>query len=322
MLKNILIYLFILTAAFAFSIVYYAWFSWFLLIVIICIPLVSLAVSLPFMVHTAVNGLKCFCDETAENFQSVNIGVRSGSGKTVICPFMKIKFRAENKFASKRKKVVMKYGGRVGSGVSVSCGELTRHCGCVNISAGYARVYDFTGIFFLPVKLSFSGNILVMPLTERPDLQPDSQSTAVLGFKPKPGGGFSDYYELRPYRSGDSLKSVHWKLSSKLDELIVREPCEAVYRKLVVKPEITDKPEVNDYILARFLYVCLKLCESEVEFYALDCCSGAVMKIKNKGDVSRFLAALYNKSLSIAEISLDGAVLYNILSHSEEVSEL
>ncbi|MGN1111968.1 MAG: DUF58 domain-containing protein [Acutalibacteraceae bacterium] len=321
MLKNILIYLFILAAVFVFSVVYYAWFSWFLLIAVICIPLVSLAVSLPFMVHTAVNGLKCFCDETAENFQSVNIGVRSKGKKAVICPYLKVKFKTENEFAARRKTVVMKYGGRVGSGVSVSCTDLTKHCGCVNISARYARVYDFTGIFFLPVKLNFSESILVMPLAERPELQPDSQSTAVLGFKPKPGGGFSDYYELRPYRSGDSLKSVHWKLSSKLDELIVKEPSEAVYRKLVVKPEITDKPDENDYILARFLYASLKLCESGAEFYALDCRSGAVMKIKGESDVSRFLAALYNKSLSIAETSLDGAVFYNILPHGEEVSE-
>ncbi|EKC62908.1 protein (some members containing a von Willebrand factor type A (vWA) domain), partial [human gut metagenome] len=35
-------------------------------------------------------------------------------------------------------------------------------------------------------------------------------------------------YELREYRDGDTLKQVHWKLSAKLDRLMVREPLTAL----------------------------------------------------------------------------------------------
>ena len=42
--------------------------------------------------------------------------------------------------------------------------------------------------------------------------------------KPKYGGGFAEDHDLRPYRPGDTANSIHWKLSSKLDEPIVREP--------------------------------------------------------------------------------------------------
>lgn len=37
-------------------------------------------------------------------------------------------------------------------------------------------------------------------------------------------------YDLRPYRVGDSLKKIHWKLTAKVDELIVREPLGMTYR--------------------------------------------------------------------------------------------
>ena len=37
-------------------------------------------------------------------------------------------------------------------------------------------------------------------------------------------------YDLRPYRVGDSLKQIHWKLTAKVDELTVREPLGTTYR--------------------------------------------------------------------------------------------
>ena len=40
--------------------------------------------------------------------------------------------------------------------------------------------------------------------------------------------GPGEDYDLREYRPGDPLRSVHWKLSSKWDQLIVKERAEAV----------------------------------------------------------------------------------------------
>lgn len=130
----------------------------------------------------------------------------------------------------------------------------------------------------MPIRLKFKGETVIMPIPQKPELLPDNQSAVILGYKPKPGGGFSDDYELREYRSGDSLKSVHWKLSSKYDELMVKAPSEAIYKKLVIKPEITDNPDTNDFVLARFIYVCSALLANGAKFYALDGRSGSVVK--------------------------------------------
>ncbi|MGN0659797.1 MAG: DUF58 domain-containing protein [Emergencia sp.] len=40
----------------------------------------------------------------------------------------------------------------------------------------------------------------------------------------KPGFDPSEIFAVREYREGDSLRSIHWKLSGKLDDLLVREP--------------------------------------------------------------------------------------------------
>ena len=49
-----------------------------------------------------------------------------------------------------------------------------------------------------------------------------SLSTSTV-LKPKYGGGFAEDHDLRPYRPGDTVNSIHWKLTSKMDEPIVRE---------------------------------------------------------------------------------------------------
>lgn len=52
MIRNIIIYLCLLTGTFLFSIFYYAWFSWFLFLTVVSIPIISLLLSLPFMIRS------------------------------------------------------------------------------------------------------------------------------------------------------------------------------------------------------------------------------------------------------------------------------
>ncbi len=47
----------------------------------------------------------------------------------------------------------------------------------------------------------------------------------------------SDIKEIREYRPGDRLQRIHWKLSAKLDELLVKEMAHTTTLSLVVLPE-------------------------------------------------------------------------------------
>ncbi len=320
MLKNIIIYIILLAAGFAFSVLYYAWFSWFLFIAIICIPIVSLLISLPFMLQTALQGLSAMCDNSIEIFGSFRIGIRSRNGKAIICPFLKVKFKAVNEFADTKRKIVLKYSGRISRPVIVSTPEVGVNCGNIEISAQYGRVYDFTGIFFLPVRLKFKGSTPVMPVPERPAILPDDKASIVIGYNPK-NGGFSDYYELRQYREGDSLKTIHWKLSSSRDDLIVREPSEPIYKRLVIRLALSDEAAENDFILARFVYVARELLASRRTFYAFEPKGGSFAKIESDKELEKFLLSVYSASDFVTEESFGDAVVYSILPECEEVSE-
>lgn len=58
MIRNIIIYLCLLTGTFLFSIFYYAWFSWFLFLTVVSIPIISLLLSLPFMIRSVRSNIE------------------------------------------------------------------------------------------------------------------------------------------------------------------------------------------------------------------------------------------------------------------------
>ena len=68
--------------------------------------------------------------------------------------------------------------------------------------------------------------VRVMPKKEELPIPEELKSIAAHSLRAKRGGGFAESHEIRPYRAGDSLNLIHWKLSAKADELMLREPME------------------------------------------------------------------------------------------------
>ena len=82
MIRNIIIYLCLLTGTFLFSIFYYAWFSWFLFLTVVSIPIISLLLSLPFMIRSVRSDIEIFAKENVfikDEFYIAISGQKSGS---------------------------------------------------------------------------------------------------------------------------------------------------------------------------------------------------------------------------------------------------
>ena len=50
----------------------------------------------------------------------------------------------------------------------------------------------------------------------------------------KPGNDLTETFQIRDYREGDSIRQIHWKLSTKYDRLISRDPSLPVTRSVMV----------------------------------------------------------------------------------------
>lgn len=102
----------------------------------------------------------------------------------------------------------------------------TDHCGIVECRVERLWVCDCLGLFALPVRPPAGSAVMVAPLPVRPaDLRlPEGAGDPL----PLPRGkvSFGENYELRPYREGDSMRMIHWKMTAKRDELVTREPWE------------------------------------------------------------------------------------------------
>ena len=101
----------------------------------------------------------------------------------------------------------------------------TSLCGLLRFRVLRWECRDALGLFAVRKKAPAEVSCTVLPPAVSPETVPDWENAlhTEARFKPKHGGGFSEEHDLREYRPGDPANSIHWKLSSKTDDLIVRE---------------------------------------------------------------------------------------------------
>lgn len=319
MVKNILLYLAILVSVFIFSIFYYAWFSWYLLVLTLCVPVISILCSLPFMISTAVKGVSIFTQDEITAGEELSIGISGRSDKGMFCPLVKIKFKIKNSFTRQKQSMKVIYSGYLKGSAYQKSDKFTRNCGCLEIKATYVKIYDLLGIFFIPARLNYNAEVLVMPKAEKPSILPDSEHIKIIGYKPNVSG-FAEEYELRNYEKGDSLKNVHWKISARHNELIVKEPSVPVYRPLVLKPVITESVAQNNVTLSKLLYVADFLVKNKKAFFCM-LTDNKMCEIHSEEDIKNLFLQLY-KNVPVAQSLLceENVVVYTITHNCEAVS--
>ena len=320
MIKNILIYLAVLVSAFVFNVFFYAWFSWYLLVLTLCVPLLSLLISLPFMIFTAVKGISVFTQKELTAEEPLSISITTRKSKNLFCPLIKIKFKSHNRFAKQKKSLKFLYGGLITDSINIKTSSITHNCGSLEINAKYFKVYDLLGIFFIPARLNCHAVVFINPKPKQVSVLPNNMQNKIIGYKPK-SNGFAEEYELRSYQQGDTLKNIHWKISARHNELIVKEPSTPIYRPLVLTPIITSNPSENNVTLGKLVCLASSLNKKKSEFYCT-LPSGEVCEIYSENDFKRYLLRLYNGDDSQDYLQFpDNPITCTITHNTEAVSE-
>lgn len=111
------------------------------------------------------------------------------------------------------------------------CGEITVRC-------QGAYVYDLLGLFRVPITTFGAMATVVYP--KRVQMQVEmSQDTYGRPreegqIQNRRGNDPSEMFDIREYTPGDDMRSIHWKLSSKVDTLFMRESSDPSHYSLVV----------------------------------------------------------------------------------------
>lgn len=150
-------------------------------------------------------------------------------------------------------------------------------CGKIQILEEKVYLYDIFGILekeavsfenlytmvyphALPLKIK-------LPKIENGDINRDSEQTL------KKGNDMTEIYDFRKYQPGDRLSSIHWKLSGKFDDLIVRQAGETIHTDILVmvdlSKEILNKPDgdrIFNLTASVVSCLCSKLNDMNVNF--------------------------------------------------------
>ena len=244
-----LIYAAALTGALLFQITNENYLGRFLLALCIALPLVSLALSLPEMLNCRL--------ELLSQPNALNRGETGGWSVAVYTPGdyplarLSLRLRRKNLLTGQRETAKLAFTGVVRR-LPKALAAPTEHCGLLELQADRVKVCDYLGLFTLRLKPPVPARIMCRPVPApcQPVEVPDGKGVRPSAKNASRRGPGEDY-ELREYRPGDPLRSVHWKLSSKWDELIVREREDAVTPLPLLTIDRFGKPEELDKLLDR-----------------------------------------------------------------------
>ena len=279
-----IIYAVILAFSAFFYILYPLWFAWYLFLLILLILPFDFLVSLPGMLTRHIT------------LSSPQILERGDGGIVVLTTHQAV--RKGKRFPCKCVKLWMNITGddfnvwrryvlAANDGSRFEITIDTKRTGLTTFKINRIWTVSLLGLFCLPSQVAMRSSVLILPPPQRPP------NTVILPrgiiLRPKPGGGFAEDYDLRPYRLGDPIRSVHWKVSAKFDSLIIREPLVPPPHSRLVQISLWKGAMERDTILSRLRWVCDYLLKWELAHYIRLGENGPIAEIDSNMDLLKYL---------------------------------
>lgn len=255
MLKTWGIYLIALISAIAFFLCYKMWVSWYCLIAVLLVPLLSLiagiiaAADIKFDIESPSSSIV-----GDENHIDVKV-----SGFASHFSFVRVKLKVTDHMADSSRREVY----RLHDSGTLAIPVDTLHCGAFRYDFLKVQIYDLLGFFHVSRKIGRAYEILVKPRPEIPDIMPDTYGFKAKNLR-KSRQSVSEIYDIRDYQLGDPVKSIHWKMSAKKDKLMVKDPFEQYggHSRLMLK--MTPDRGLMDLHLGQILFTSKYLLDHDV----------------------------------------------------------
>ena len=171
------------------------------------------------------------------------------------------------------------------------------HSGVWQAEIQSAFLCDFLGIWRFPAPPTPPVRLTVPPIPRVPDPPPDFGLFRSASYVPRPGGGYSEIHELREYRPGDPLRTVHWKATAKTDSPVVREPQEALSRRALLTCALSPDRDEADRALDTLAWVSESLIGLDIPHGILTANDGRLFRIAVRDDLTALLLTLMSSPL-------------------------
>jgi len=288
MIVNRVIYILTLVCALIFYTFYPPWFSWYLLVLVLLLLPLDLLISLPgLMSKRLIMSVPYFLekDEPAAG----RLSAYHLKSFPVRCIYAKVHITGDGFF----RKVKLKCTAQQGNFTELKID--TSQSGVTVFEVKKASVISLLGIFSLPLRQKTRQAVLILPKPVKPKNSVSLQQG--INLRPKPGGGFSEEHDLREYRQGDPVRSIHWKVSAKFDTLIIREPLELPPHSRLVHIMPWKNAAERDLILGCLRWVCEYLLKRKMPFYARYGDELEITEIKHESEMAAYLHYVLDKTV-------------------------
>lgn len=257
-LSSVLLYLIFLAAVWAFRLAYIGWLGPYLVAAAALVPPLLFLLSLPSM---RALRLELSAPATCAKGSETALRLRFLTASRLPLSCVAVELETENRFTGEVAKQSYRFRSILASDGAIPLP--TEDCGLLICRVLSYECYDLLGLFRLRHRCPDLVKCAVLPHAAGPETPPDIEAAmnAALRLKPKYGGGYSEEHDLRAYQPGDTVNSIHWKLSSKTDSVIVREPLIAENNEVYL---VLAQAGVGDRGLEVLYWLSLELCRLEI----------------------------------------------------------
>ncbi|MDE7283408.1 MAG: DUF58 domain-containing protein [Lachnospiraceae bacterium] len=124
--------------------------------------------------------------------------------------------------------------------------------GCFTIEADTFSLQDITGLIIVKKPINISGEIYVLPNSATdvlPDVAHFMAGAAEVEESTHKGSDFSEVSDIREYVPGDRIRDIHWKISARCNELMVKERVSTAGSEMVLFPDLIKNDDAAQHIL-------------------------------------------------------------------------
>lgn len=164
----------------------------------------------------------------AEKNQEIPVSISIKNRAVFLPAHVKLQVQVENVFTGEKERYWLsgKFGNKKAEGIHFSF--QAKHCGNIQISIRKCWIYDVLYILKGKKVVKETQHVAILPECHLLPVEITRKTREFIADAEEysdreSGDDPSEIYQLREYRKGDSLHDIHWKLSAKTDDMLVKE---------------------------------------------------------------------------------------------------
>ncbi|MDY4079142.1 MAG: DUF58 domain-containing protein [Clostridium sp.] len=242
MIKTKIIYFFIIIVTFLFSILYSDYFPLAIFIITLVLPII-LNIIIRIIKKSISLDIKSI--DVAQN-KNDGIEVKILIKNNSIFPAVngELKLCYYNKFSGNKEIEYINFPINSKETESIDFKVKSKYCGKLIIEIQSLKIYDYLTFSSVKKKVNKSKEIIVLPQIY--DLNFSSNVININSLdgeifsKDKAGDDPSEVFNVREYVEGDKIQRIHWKLSSKVDNVMIKEYSQPIVNDSIIIVEFCE----------------------------------------------------------------------------------